>query len=379
MINADDKNKLLQQIDRFVNQQNSNKEPKLYEIRFYVDTETAKDRAAFFGFINGERHINCQKIVDLTFGSGNLTSHIILDNSIDYDKLTLNDKNIDDANFAEDLEVLTEDITDNDILNPTKFEETNKYDLIIFNPQFGGSSYPNGDLGIKKLYEEEFIFHMYGVALEDALRNKFDCSDCTISIDAVTRKILIHSDSLNKVQMKERFGRTKVFNYHDFFYRSRETKAEGEESNLILFRRTLEKIVYEGTTVVFLGDEKDYNLFFRDFNDYVVYNPDNGKQLIVGKKGTSDNKVCYRKEAGSFLETDCHGQTHVYEDIDLENLLGDIHTNLLDLKSLDGGELFILEEKTGVGTETPKPEPITMNKQKPFKNFLLKLFIKEIE
>lgn len=379
MINTDDKNKLLQQIDGFVNQQNSNKEPKLYEIRFYVDTETAKDRAAFFGFINSGRPINSQKIIDLTFGSGNLTSHIILDNDIDYTKLTLNDKNIDDANFSSELGILTDDITDNNILDPDLFEEANKYNLIIFNPQFGGSSYPKGDLGIKKLYEEEFAFHMYGVDLEAALRDKFDCSDCTISIDAITRKILIHSDSLNKTQMKERFGRTKVFNYHDFFYQSRETKAEGEESNLILFRRTLEKIAYEGTTVVFLGDEKDYNLFFRDFNDYVIYNPDNGKQLIVGKKSTSANKVCYRKEAGSFLETDCHGQTHVYEDIDLENLLGDIHTDLLDLKSLDGGELFILEEKTGVGTETPKPESIASDKQKPFKNFLLKLFIKETE
>jgi 5-methylcytosine-specific restriction protein B len=70
----------------------------------YVVKEIAEDRAAFLKFILSideilkSKNIKNVSVLDLTFGSGNLTSHLILDNNIDFSKIIFNDKNSEHVN-----------------------------------------------------------------------------------------------------------------------------------------------------------------------------------------------------------------------------------------------------------------------------------------
>ena len=47
--------------------------------------DIAHDRAEFFGSVVEQKEF--KNIIDLAFGSGNLTSHIVLDNDLIFDKI----------------------------------------------------------------------------------------------------------------------------------------------------------------------------------------------------------------------------------------------------------------------------------------------------
>lgn len=112
----------------------------------YVDDENAIDKAEFIGYLinNGYLLREYENIIDLTFGSGNLTSHIIFDNDIKYDELLLND--INTVNTNQDIENYLDNckIIENNILDSSLFEEI-EADLVILNPQIGGN-YIYGDI-----------------------------------------------------------------------------------------------------------------------------------------------------------------------------------------------------------------------------------------
>lgn len=378
MIEEEVKQKVLNQIDSFVNHQNSNKEPKRYELRYFVATDIAIERAKFFGFIHNLKNFSCKNIIDLTFGSANLSSHLLLDNDIEFDHIVLNDKNIDNANFTEELEEINGEIKDNDILDSNAFDDE-KFDLIVFNPQFGGGAYSKGDLGVKR-YSTDFMFYKYEEDLENAFSEKFDLSGCTFSQDNDKKRIDIHSDDLSVKVMDERFSKIKVFNYYDVFYQSRNNTIKGESSKLVQFRKTFDKLSKDETTIVFFGKLEDYRMFFRDFLKCDAYITDEkDKSLFIGHKSYNEDEFqCYIKDSSGFIESDCERRNIVeQDDIDLSIILDEIHVDLQDLKSLDGGKLFVLENKSGINTEIAVPETKKFE-QKPFKNFLLDFINKEI-
>ena len=69
---------------------------------YYVQDDVAIDKANFFNHLinNGNEGFTTSfnKIIDLCYGSGNLTSHIIFDCNLEYEKVTLNDKDIENRN-----------------------------------------------------------------------------------------------------------------------------------------------------------------------------------------------------------------------------------------------------------------------------------------
>ena len=78
------KEALYQQIREFNNQLTnpSDRSSKTYEKAYlYVDDKNAEDKANFINFLISQGHMNNTygEILDLTFGSGNLTSHILFD------------------------------------------------------------------------------------------------------------------------------------------------------------------------------------------------------------------------------------------------------------------------------------------------------------
>jgi len=363
----DKKKELFESIDDFVNTRRG--KSKLYEIRFYVDTDTAKDRAAFFNFIlNKDYYFNkndLKRVVDLTFGSANLSTHLLLDADIPFTNLILNDKNKDDINKS--VSIGTQRYSD--ILDVEQFSDIDKpFDLIIFNPQLGGSeTYPKGVLDIEST--DPVIYNIDKSPL-DALNEYTDLSDCEASIDEDNKSIMIHSDILTKNVMNERFKSIKIFNYYDIFYQSKKSKLEGSHSNLIKFRKTFDQLSNDKTMIVMLADEKDFEKFFGDFNYFVEYLHSEGKRLFVGKKiaGKEKQRICYEFDGESYKINEACSLKSSYaevENIDLSGLVKEVDEHLSYLKSIEGNELIPLKSTQGINTSEVK-----QSKKKLFKNFL---------
>ncbi len=153
-----DKEKLYQQIQGFNNQLTnpSDRSSKNYEKAYlYVDDKNAVDKAEFIGFLVKEGSIpkKYNTILDLTFGSGNLSSHIVFDNDISYKKFILNDKDTEHTNqniskYIDNSKIWYKDILDFDSL------QDYEADLVIINPQIGGN-YIDGDILKQKEEEDE--------------------------------------------------------------------------------------------------------------------------------------------------------------------------------------------------------------------------------
>lgn len=137
------KEELYQQIENFNTTLTdpSNRRSQTYqEARLYINSDEAIDKAYFIKDLidNGYMQNSYNTILDMTFGSGNLTSHIIFDNDITYETLYLNDKNIEKTNqnikdFIDNCSILDYDILEDSISNDINA------DLIILNPQLGGN------------------------------------------------------------------------------------------------------------------------------------------------------------------------------------------------------------------------------------------------
>lgn len=143
------KEELYQQIDNFNTTLTdpSNRRSQTYqEARLYINSDEAIDKASFIKYLIDNEYMqnSYNTILDLTFGSGNLTSHILFDNDITYETLYLNDKNIEKTNqnikdYIDNCSILGYDILEDSISSDINA------DLVILNPQLGGN-YTEGDL-----------------------------------------------------------------------------------------------------------------------------------------------------------------------------------------------------------------------------------------
>jgi len=166
------KEELYQQIQAFNNQlanpsdRSSNNYEKAY---LYVDDKNAEDKAKFIKFLIKQDHMqsNYNTILDLTFGSGNLTSHIVFDNSIKYQSLILNDINSSNTNQAIVDYIDNSNIRHEDMLDVDSFKQES-VDLVIINPQIGGN-YIDGDILGQK--EEDETQHDVLDRLGETLNN----------------------------------------------------------------------------------------------------------------------------------------------------------------------------------------------------------------
>lgn len=315
---------IYKQIDSFVEQRRG--KSKLHEIRFYVDSETAKDKASFIKFLIQNHEIIKEhkqyKVIDLCYGSGNLTTHILGDCSIEFSELILNDINTNDRNN----QIQIGKKQDYDFLNASKFHT--KYDLIIFNPQIGGKdTYSEGIVEFEKI--EPIISNS---TLEDYLiSHGVDIGLLDVSVDEIEKSILIHSNSMTKAEMNEIFKNIKIFNYYDIFYYSKESKIEGTSTKIVQFRKTLENISHENSIVIFYGEINYFKYLFADYTNARLYLQDSGKQLFVLAKGEKSKK-CYEKKENKFVENEnCEiekGSSE--EDLDIEELMQELEKNKIE-------------------------------------------------
>ena len=118
----------------------------------YVNNDEAVDKAEFIKFLISKKYMkdSYNNILDIAFGSANLTSHIVFDNDIKYNTITFNDINTDKSNQDITSHVDNSTLTNYDMLDINNF--TTKYDLVIINPQMGGSS--DGDIYAQRKADE---------------------------------------------------------------------------------------------------------------------------------------------------------------------------------------------------------------------------------
>lgn len=156
-----DKKKVYQQINQFKLQMAKDYDKKdikdVDKFYWYVSDEEANDKAQFIKYLIEKNFLDIQykNILDLTFGSGNLTSHIVLDSNIQYNNIIFNDLNTVKTNQNIVNVIDNSSVESLNILDIDNFHE-NESDLIIFNPQIGGGTYPEGDISLGKSEKELF-------------------------------------------------------------------------------------------------------------------------------------------------------------------------------------------------------------------------------
>jgi len=173
-----DKEKLYHQIHQFKQELANRFYKDVEEIDsskgfYYVNDSNAKDKAEFIDFLINNNYLknNYSTIIDLAFGSGNLTSHIIFDNKIKYERLIFNDLNIINTNQNIVRYIDSSYISNKDMLNLEDFKDE-KVDLVIVNPQIGGK-YKEGDIKQQKKEKEteQDLYKRFGEVLYNFLNS----------------------------------------------------------------------------------------------------------------------------------------------------------------------------------------------------------------
>lgn len=361
------KNEIFKQISDF----NSQKVGKtIYpDFYWYVDDESAIDSSSFFDFIKNEKNIDIENasILDFAFGSGNLTSHIVLDNLEKFKKVTFNDINEEvNINFIDQFYKKAE-LSAKNFLKASLWPEKQKYDIIIFNPQIGGDSYPKGD---SKLEKKE------GIISSLSLKEYFELNDTDISeieINESDNRIDIHSNTLLKMPLKKLVGRISIFNYKDVFYQSKTSNIVGNESNTVKFRATFNKVFNSEGIAIFYGDDDGFNSLFADFNTVYKYKRDNKNLYIAIKEGENRSIEVYKKENGKF-EIYTKEDKHNVELGNIDLIQGEIGTAVKELSETTDTDNSLAETKQ----DKEKIEPFNVDVSKignidfPYKNILLK-------
>lgn len=330
------KDAVFKQINDFNNQpsdpQRSNSSPyaKAY---FYVDSNTAVDRASFVNFLikTNEIKINTPaNVMDLAFGSGNLTSHIILDTDIDTSLIVFNDKNTSKSNKTIQIGNISKCEHHDFLVN---IPSNDKFNLVIFNPQIGGS-YTDGDSalenGITPIISNENI--------EDYLKNNIDVTfEFSYEFDENNKSLTIHSDNASKSDMIEKLSNVKIWNYYDVFYQSKQATLNGNSTNIVKLRKNLNSIVTDDHYLIFLGEEKHFKSLFADYKSVWRYITNEGKDLFVARKSAEIKNKCYEKdENGNFIINEFCKKTNASTKYDgnLEELFDGIQGSLKEISQV---------------------------------------------
>ena len=289
------KEELYHQISKFNLQVTKEKETQSKKF-YYIQDDVAIDKSTFIHELVQKDETfpkDYTNIIDLCYGSGNLTTHILLDGNINYKNLVLNDVNERERNN----DILLGSKTSYDFLDASKFNS--KYDMIVFNPQIGGSELGsvNFETNIKPI--------IFNGTIEDYLISEgIDITQISITQNKLDNSYLIYSEILNKSEMTNIFKDIKLFNYYDILYQTPNTKQEGIHSNIVRFRKTIENISNKNTVIAFFGEQKHFELLFADYTYIRHYIDGNIKQFfLLGK--FENSKKCFVKNADFFEEVDC--------------------------------------------------------------------------
>ena len=383
---AIDKDEVYRQINNFNNAPSTigvANSKKVWETYYYVNEELAKDRSAFLSYlIANEPILNAIdfsefKFLDLGFGSGNLTSHLVLDNFNLFGKILFNDKNTAKVNndIIASFEDNTAEVLHHDFLLESEWEATTEADVVIFNPQTGGA-YEEGNSKLEKISSV--------VASSNDLKEYLISQGTNVdnlTFEVSDHKILVKSNVLRKADLEAILKDIKVYNYHDVFYKSRFAQNEaGTATNIVKCRAVIDKAIKDDGLVIFYGELDFFNSLFADYNTVFEYQATDSHLFVALKRGESRNFKSFKKESSSFVEVDGSsvGTIAISQTGDIAEIESDIAKTLEELSevtpvddsllSIDNQLLDLESKRTPFKIDVTAFGSLSM----PYKNVLLK-------
>ena len=266
---------------------------------WYVSDEEAEDKAEFIKYLIDESILNNKydSILDLTFGSGNLTSHIVLDGEISYTDIVFNDINTIKTNQNIVDVIDNSSIKSLDILNIDNLQD-NESDLIIFNPQIGGGTYPEGDISLGKK-EKEYLEQLSN--LSDMFLSKHKTMifyGRSQHFEKIFKDInfMQYKDGTNQLYvMNKEFEKSKCFQWNGELFQEidcnlteNNTKEKIEDFDNIMFEeldefRSVEEDSKENKNILKFTDEAKGNLEFPYKNILFKGVPGTGKSRAINE------------------------------------------------------------------------------------------------
>ena len=355
------------------NQNVANSAP-MADAYLYVKDAVAIDVAKFLTFLKEEQGLLKSKeesnltVLDMAFGSGNLTSRLVLENFPQYKTIIFNDKNKANhllINAFPEGKTISER---KDFLDESVWTEADKADIVVFNPQIGGA-YIDGDSKFEKttsiLSEKTLAAYLLKKGIEQTTIDKLKIQE------EDNRKILVQSDELTKSELNTILKDIKIFNYHDVFYQSKNTKEEGSATNIVKFRASFDKVFSSEGILIYLGSPDYFKYLFGDFDtvfDYWTNGVKTGQHFFVAAKTDTPLSICYEKSDSTFVEIpNCEKNSSVEQsDGDLDNLEDAIDNLFKDLDAEENQENLYTKPQLENKEEQMEKTEQTKTLQTPF-------------
>ena len=351
-ISTEKKQEIFEQIRAFNNTEYGRK-TTIAEQYYFVEDDVAEDCSNFVKFLVEQKKVNFSKsnIADMAFGSGNLTSHIVLDNINDFSKITFNDKNKEaNTKLFEKFDTGKAELTQFDFLNKSEWNYKSTFDIAILNPLIGGGL-ENHKVDFKD--KDPIISNK---TIKDYLG--LDKSFAVKQIDDES-KILITAEGKKVGEAKESLKNIEIFNYYDVFAKTDKSKEWGSHTDNVKFRQTLNKILKPEGTIIFFGEEKYFNSLFADFNTVFEYSQEGSKKIFIAtKKGSEKIIIKYKKENGKFIIDDGKTDNVEQEDInitDIESSIGETLDKISDIKISETSAGSVKSENNKQSNEKEEP------------------------
>jgi hypothetical protein len=295
----------IKQIDSFLNtKENKNDSKKIGEKYFYVDSAKARESAKFFEYLVQEKNIQLNSnlnVMDLCFGSANLTTHIVLDNKLDVSKLYLNDIDTKVTNQNITIDNKSE-ILDFDFLDFRQFNGyANSIDILVFNPTISDS-----DIHRKISIKENDRVIIFNNSLDIKVSFIDYCKNLSLKVIGD-----IKIDRINKTIKVEIEGTKKVldtlpnsFNDYSLICKTKNMqKYENRSSVVTQINQTISTILKKDGIVVFVGTNKQRETIFQNYNTVFRYLRDDNDVFIIQKSGQKLLQ-CFENIENKFIEND---------------------------------------------------------------------------
>ncbi len=348
------KEQIYSQIENFFNTKESkNDSKKIGEKYFYVDSKKSKDSALFFKHFLKENHINLTSnlnIIDLCFGSGNLTSHIVLDNDLGVNKIYLNDMDKEVTNQKIDIDEKSEILNFN-FLDFKQFEDfKDVVDIVVFNPTIS-----DNDIHRKISINEKDTIVYKGIYLDIKVAFKQYCDELSLNIiddfqiDRDNRTITVQIEGKKELLNKL----PNSFNGYSLICKTKSMQSyENRATTVTNINQTISSILKEDGLIIFIGTDKQREVIFQNYNIVFRYLRDDNDIFVIKKSETRILK-CFEKVNNEFIQNDDCKLSNTQEDDTVESF-DDIEVDTYDRddanKEIELMKKEDIEEKTEIFT-----------------------------
>ena len=292
---------IYKQIEKFYEHKETKNDSKnIGEKYFYVSTQKAKDSADFFTYLKEEKKIimssNLQ-LMDLCFGSGNLTSHIALDTKLKMNHIYFND--IDTTVTNHELELKDKStILSLDFLDFQQFEAyKNSINIVVFNPTIS-----DGDIHRKISIKDSDKIIIREIKLDIDTDFKEYCKDLSLDVQEV---LVLDSEKEIKVEIKGiKSELNKLPNsFNNYTIICKTTKMddyESKASTVSKINQTISTILKDDGLIIFIGTDKQREVIFQNYNTVYRYLRDDNDVFII-KHSKAKILKCFEKDEDTFV------------------------------------------------------------------------------